>query len=96
MRDLTISMEPVSGTCNRFYAFVIASDQEDERWIAADGSKKRLHTGRVRDSQIKIKTRVWGIGHASYKLTIDLPGTAKDQSLQLTLNDGYHEAEIFI
>ena len=96
MRDLTLTMEPVSGMCNKFYAFVITSDEPDERWIAADGNKKQTKSGKVRDAGVTIKTRVWGIGSASYKLTIDLPGTTNDQSLTLTLKDGYHETEIYI
>lgn len=96
MRDLTISMEPVEGTCNRFYAFVISSDLSTHRWIAADGNKKRSKSGQVSAFQVKIKTRVWGIGSATYKLTIDLPGTANDQSINLTLTEGYHETEITI
>ena len=95
MRDLTISMEPVKGTCNSFYAFV-TSDGQEKRWIADDGDKKRSKSGKVSDSQVKIKTRVWGINSASYKLSIDLPGTANDQSIEFTLTDGYHEAEIHI
>jgi hypothetical protein len=95
MRSLTISMEPVIGMSNRFYAFVILPDQEP-RWIAANGDKKRTKKGQVPDYPIKIKTRVWGIGNAVYKLTIDLPGTAEDQSIELKLNNGYHETEITI
>jgi hypothetical protein len=88
-------MEPVSGTCNSFYAFV-TSGGEEKRWIADDGNQKRSKSGRVKDSQVKIKTRVWGIDSAKYKLSIDLPGTADDQSIEFTLTDGYHETEIHI
>jgi len=91
MRDLTISLEPTMGTCNRFYAFVASN-----RWIAADGDRKRSKKGQIGTSQVKITVRVFGIGEAQYKLGLDLPGTVDDQSLTFNLSGGYHETEILI
>ncbi len=88
---LTVSLEPLTGSITRFYAFV-----NNEKKIAADGDKKREWTGRVTDGTVKIKIRVIGIGDAEYNLGLDLPGTANDQSITLKLEGGYHETEISI
>lgn len=88
---LTLSLEPVSGSITLFYAFV-----NGQRVIAEEGDETRTWSGEIPNSQVGIKTRVVGVGNASYKLTIDLPGTANDQSLEFTLTGGYHETEILI
>jgi HSP20 family molecular chaperone IbpA len=89
-RELAISVEAVSGTINRFYAFV-----NDQKVIAEDGQDGGQWTGPV-DDRAEIKVRVFGAGKAKYKLTIDLPGTADDQELELTLTGGYHELELVV
>lgn len=90
-RQLTLSVEAVSGTINYFFAFV-----DHERVINDDGTRKRSWTGEVAAAQVPVKVRVTGIGSAQYKLGIDLPGTVDDQSLTFKLQGGYHEAEITI
>jgi hypothetical protein len=87
-RKLKLKLEATQGTINRFYAFV-----DHERVIAADGTKKPEWSGDVGDSGVRIRVRVWGIDTASFKLAIDLPGTANDQNLELTLAGGYHESD---
>jgi len=54
---------------------------------------KATYTGDVPDP-VELKVRVWGIDDAQYRLGIDLPGTADDQALTLTLSEGYHELEL--
>jgi len=90
-RKITIALETVTGTINMFYAFL-----NGKRIIAADGTKKRSWTGEIESEQVKLKVRVSGINDAKYMATIDLPGTANDQSLTFQLTGGYHEFEIEI
>lgn len=89
IRPLTISLETVAGNISMFYAFI-----NGVKVIQGDGTKKRSWSGNIPTSQITLKIRVVGIGSAQYKLGIDLPGTADDQNLTLTLQGGYHEIEI--
>lgn len=90
-RTLTIKLEPTQGTIERFYAFVACAKR-----IADDGNTVREWTGEVSDGETTIKVRVFGIGAAKYRLSIDLPGTAADQSLELSLDRGYGELELTI
>lgn len=89
VRDLTLTLEPVIGGLTLFYAFI-----NGVKVIQSDGTKKRTWTGKIPDAQVRIKIRVVGIDNASFKLGIDLPGTADDQSLTLKLQGGYYETEI--
>jgi hypothetical protein len=88
-RDFTLTLEPVSGAITLFYTFI-----NGVKVIQADGTKKRTWSGKIPDAQVRIKVRVVGIDNASFKLGIDLPGTADDQSLTLKLQNGYYETEI--
>lgn len=88
-RNFTLTLEPVSGGLTMFYAFI-----NGIKVIQSDGTKKRSWTGTIPDAQIQIKVRVVGIDTASFRLGIDLPGTADDQSLTLKLDGGYYETEI--
>lgn len=88
-RDFTLTLEPVSGGLTMFYAFI-----NGIKVIQSDGTKKRTWSGKIPDAQVRIKIRVVGIDNASFKLGIDLPGTADDQSLTLKLQGGYYETEI--
>lgn len=88
-RDFTLTLEPVSGSITMFYAFI-----NGVKTIQADGSAKRSWEGKIPDAQVKLKIRVAGIGDASFRLGIDLPGTADDQSLTLKLQGGYYETAI--
>lgn len=88
-RIFTLTIEPVSGGLTMFYAFI-----NGIMVIQSDGSKKRTWSGTIPDSQIGIKIRIVGIDNACFKLGIDLPGTAEDQSLTLQLKGGYYETEI--
>jgi hypothetical protein len=88
-RDFSISLEPVSGNLTLMYVFI-----NGVKVIQADGTKKRTWSGKIPDAQVTIKVRVVGIDNASFKLSIDLPGTADDQSLTLKLQGGYYETEI--
>lgn len=90
-RKLTLKLAPVSGTIERFYAFI-----ECKKRIADDGDEERKWSGEIADDETQIKVRVFGIGKAKYKLTLDLPGTADDQSLELSLDHGYGELELTI
>ncbi|MEM9458132.1 MAG: hypothetical protein AAGF11_28415 [Myxococcota bacterium] len=90
-RSLTLKMAPVDGTIERFYAFV-----DRKKRIAHDGNDERSWSGSIDDSSTAIKVRVFGIGNAKYRLTIDLPGVAADQHLELQLDGGYGELELFI
>ncbi|MBL4689833.1 MAG: hypothetical protein JKY37_34935 [Nannocystaceae bacterium] len=90
-RTLTIKLEPLAGTIERFYAFVECSKR-----IADDGTSARTWSGEIADSASTIKLRVFGVGSAKYKFTLDLPGTAADQSLELSLDQGYGELELTI
>lgn len=88
LRDFTLTLEPDSGGLTLFYAFI-----NGVKVIQGNASKK-VWKGTIPDSQVRIKIRVLGIGDATFKLGIDLPGTADDQSLILKLNNGYYETEI--
>jgi len=88
-REFTLTLEPASGGISLFYAFI-----NGVMVIQSDGTKKRSWSGKIPNAQVKLKIRVIGIGNASFKLGIDLPGTAEDQSLTLILNGGYYETEI--
>lgn len=90
-RVLTVVLEPLTGTINRIYVFV-----NGKRVIDADGTSPQQWTGKVPDSEIRIKFRVTGIDAAQYKVKIDLPGNMHDQEIVFTLDGGYHEWEIRI
>ena len=90
-RDFSITLKPIAGGITLFYAFI-----NGIKVIQHDGSKERKWEGKIPDMQVRIKVRVVGIGNAKYKLSIDLPGTANDQSLNLQLEGGYHEIEILL
>jgi hypothetical protein len=87
-RSLTIKLTAAAGQIHRFYAFL-----DGKRVIAADGDTAVTYTGEAPD-KVTLKVRVWGIGDAQYTLAIDLPGTSNDQSLTLSLTEGYHELEL--
>jgi len=87
-RSLTLTLSPASGAINRFYAFL-----DGKKVIAADGNAAATYTGDI-DDPASLKVRVFGIDDAQYMLEIDLPGTADDQQLTLTLTGGYHELEL--
>jgi hypothetical protein len=90
-RTLTIDMKPEAGTINRFYAFL-----DGVRVIHADGTAAAHYQDEVATTPVRLKVRVWGIADARYSLGIDLPGTANDQKLTLSLSGGYHELELHI
>ena len=90
-RRLSIRLTPLSGTVERFYAFV-----DCKKRIAADGIEAASWTGDVHDDEVLLKVRVFGVGKAKYRVGIDLPGTADDQSLELWLDQGYGELEMRI
>jgi hypothetical protein len=87
-REMTIELRAVSGTVERFYAFV-----DGVKRIVADGTTIASWHGDVGDSTC-LRVRVFGIGAAKYRLGIDLPGTADDQELELQLDRGYGELEL--
>jgi hypothetical protein len=89
-RRLTIRLETLSGTVERFYAFV-----DCKKRIAADGIAATSWTGEVPDEAF-VKVRVFGVGRAKYRFTVDLPGTADDQWLELWTDQGYGELEMKI
>jgi hypothetical protein len=89
-RKLTIRLEPVRGTIERFYAFV-----DGHKRIADDGTRSREWSGDVKDT-VCIKIRTFGIGQARWRLQIDLPGALEDQRLELQLDDGYRELELTV
>ena len=89
VRDLTLSLEPLSGGLTLFFAYVNGAIV-----IQADGTKTRVWSGKIPEAQVRVKIRVVGIDNASFKLGIDLPETADDQNLTLQLKGGYYEMEI--
>jgi hypothetical protein len=88
-RALTLTLTPVAGMINKFFAFV-----DHKLVINGDGDKERSWSGSIPEAQVPIKIRVFGIGAARYTLGIDLPGTADDQKLEFTLQGGYHEISL--
>lgn len=89
-RDLTIKIEPTTGTFNRIIAWlngypVIHSNGEASDWA-----------GTIPGGKVKLETAAWGQGSASYTLTIDLPGTMDDQKLECKITEGYYDAEYTI
>lgn len=87
-RTLKLSLNTVDGAINRFYAFL-----DGKRVIAVDGNKGGSYSGDV-GQRTHLQVRVWGIDDATYELSIDLPGTADDQDLKLSLSEGYHELDL--
>jgi len=85
-RELKLKIERSSGTVNRILAWL-----NDYPVVAENGSKGSWK-GTV-PGVVRLETVVYGQGSAKYKLTIDLPGTAEDQSLECSLTNGYHNAE---
>jgi hypothetical protein len=90
-RILTLKLEQVAGTINMFYAFI-----NGKRVIADQGINPAEWTDTIPEGEVKLKVRVSGIDTASYKVTIDLPGTADDQEITFELEGGYHEFEMRI
>ncbi len=90
-RSLTLKMAPIDGTIERFYAFV-----DCRKRISHDGNEERSWSGSIDDADTRIKVRVFGVGNAKYRLSIDLPGIADDQNLELRLDGGYGELELSI
>ncbi|MBX7078075.1 MAG: hypothetical protein K1X88_02740 [Nannocystaceae bacterium] len=89
-RRLTLRLEALSGTVERFYAFV-----DCKKRIIADGIGPASWTGDV-DDEVNLRVRVFAVGRAKYRLTIDLPGVADDQRLDLWTDHGYGEVEMRI
>ena len=87
-RSLKLSLSAVAGTINRFYAFL-----DGKRIVAADGNTGGSYKGQI-GQRAQLQVRVWGIDDATYELSIDLPGTADDQDLKLSLSEGYHELDL--
>jgi hypothetical protein len=90
-RSLTITLEPLAGTFTYFIAYVGST-----RRIFSDGSEKVSWTGDITTAQVTISIRIVGIGTPKFKFGIDLPGTADDQSLTLSLTQGYYEADFTV
>jgi len=90
VRDITIKLTPVSGGITLMYAFI-----NGVAVIRAEGAEDSW-TGKIPEMQVTLKIRVLGIGEASFKLGIDLPGTINDQSITYNLEGGYYETEITI
>lgn len=88
-RDFKLTLEAIEGAVTLFFAFVngvmVIADQAD---------KPRSWEGKILTTPVKLQLRVTGIDNAKFKLTIDLPGVADDQSLTLQLKGGYYETEI--
>jgi len=53
-------------------------------------------SGVIPDSEIRLKIRVSGMGNARFRMEIDLPGTADDQSVIFNLTNGYYETKIYL
>jgi len=90
-RKLTVRLRALSGTIERFYAFV-----DCKKRIVADGIGDATWSGEVTDDEVNVRVRVFGVGRAKYRLGIDLPGTADDQSIELWTDQGYGELELKI
>jgi hypothetical protein len=90
-RKLTIRLRALSGTIERFYAFV-----DCKKRIVADGIGDATWSGEVTDDEVNVRVRVFAVGRAKYRLGIDLPGTADDQNIELWTDQGYGEVELKI
>ena len=90
-RRLTLRLRALSGTVERFYAFV-----DCKKRIIADGLGEAHWSGDVTDDEVNVKVRVFGVGRAKYRLSVDLPGVADDQNLELWTDEGYGEVELKI
>jgi hypothetical protein len=88
-RRLNLRLRAISGTIERFYAFV-----DRKKRIVADGIGDATWSGDVDEDDVTVRVRVFGVGRAKYRVTIDLPGTADDQSLELWTDQGYGELEL--
>lgn len=90
-RKLTVRLRALSGTIERFYAFV-----DCKKRIVADGIGDATWSGEVTDDEVTLRVRVFAVGRAKYRLGVDLPGTADDQSIELWTDQGYGEVELKI
>lgn len=90
-KNIALCIEPISGSLTMFYAFINGT-----KVIQADGTQKRLWSGKVPDAQIRVKIRVVGIDNASFQLGINLPDSADNQNFTHHLQGGYYEKEIIL
>jgi len=88
---MNLRLRAISGTIERFYAFV-----DGKKRIVADGLGDATWSGDVDDDEIVVRVRVFGVGRAKYRLSLDLPGVADDQNLELWTDQGYGEMELKI
>lgn len=89
-RHLSLELAPKTGGFLKFLAFL-----NGHPIITEDGGGGKFE-GDIPVAELRLKVRVFGVGAAAYELSIDLPGTADDQSLTLQLSQGYHELELSI
>jgi len=85
-RNLTVTIEPVSGAHNYFVVKVA-----DLPFLHGEAIKMTKSIT-IPDAPTKIYASSQGIGTGpKYKLTIDLPGTTEDHSNVYILNKGFHD-----
>jgi hypothetical protein len=90
-RNLTVTIEPVSGTHN--YFVVKVADMPLIYGEAQKMSKSKV----IPDAPTKIYASSLGVGTGpKYKLSIDLPGNTEDHSNVYILYRGFHEITYYI
>jgi hypothetical protein len=89
-RQLKLSLSAVAGNIDRLFAWI------DGKLVINVAKRTGEWEGVVSPSDTRIQIMVVGIGAAQYKVDLDLPGTANDQSIQYSLKGGFHEAEFVL
>lgn len=90
-RQLTVTLQAVSGGIHLMEAKV-----NDIFVISVANGMQGRWDGTILGISVKLEVRVFGIGNATFRLGIDLPGTADDQSLTLKLSGGFYETTLYL
>lgn len=88
-RKLKIKLEATGGAVSKFRAIV-----GNDVVIQEDGNLTPVWRGSVPDAHVAAKFQAVGMANASYKITISLENVMTDQSLELSLVDGYSELQL--
>lgn len=93
-RSLTIKVDATQGTLTETDVFI--KENGNYKRVIASPSNSSSWTGNIGEGVVEVKFRVWGIGNSKFKITLDLPGTAKDLNVECSLNQGYYAPKFII
>ena len=88
-RKLKIGLEAATGAIDRFRVTV-----GNDIVISGNGTQKPVWGGQIADTNVPVKVQATGSANASFKVSLDLEGVLKNQSLEISLVDGHSELHI--